>query len=242
MAKAKDLTGQRFGRLAVIELDPEPYRSPTGKPTRRWKCKCDCGNIVTALTNQLTSGQKQSCGCLQREAAAANAKDLTGQRFGKWTVLEKATLPKPDSTGARSGWLCRCDCGTERIVLARSLRSGASRSCGCDTAVKAAKRIDEDNVLGRFSGTVVSAIRPDRPPNKNNLSGVKGVYWNSREQRWIAKIGFRGKQITLGRFKRLEDAAEARRKAEQELFAPVLEEYAQSKNGKEGGPTHAKKD
>jgi hypothetical protein len=48
--------------------------------------------------------------------------DLTGQRFGRWTVLE----PLPEYK-----WLCRCDCGTEQPVLSKSLKSGKSTSCGC---------------------------------------------------------------------------------------------------------------
>lgn len=51
--------------------------------------------------------------------------DLSGMRFGRWTVLERA----PSEGEAR--WKCRCDCGAERIVLGRNLRSGASLSCGC---------------------------------------------------------------------------------------------------------------
>ena len=56
--------------------------------------------------------------------------DLTGQRFGRWTVIERA--PKPEynsSTGAF--WRCRCDCGTERVVNGNSLKVGISTSCGC---------------------------------------------------------------------------------------------------------------
>lgn len=53
--------------------------------------------------------------------------NLTGKRFGYWVVLER--------TGAdRSGkptWLCRCECGTERIVTGSNLRGGYSKSCGC---------------------------------------------------------------------------------------------------------------
>lgn len=48
--------------------------------------------------------------------------DMTGQRFGRWTVLEHAG-------GTR--WLCRCDCGTEKPVSGDTLRSGRSKSCGC---------------------------------------------------------------------------------------------------------------
>jgi hypothetical protein len=55
--------------------------------------------------------------------------DLTGQRFGRWLVLERAP-----NRGAKVQWLCRCECGTERAVYSRHLRGGASRSCGCLTA------------------------------------------------------------------------------------------------------------
>lgn len=54
--------------------------------------------------------------------------DLTGQRFGRWRVLELAESP---GWYADAAWLCRCDCGTARIVRAVKLRIGHSRSCGC---------------------------------------------------------------------------------------------------------------
>ena len=57
--------------------------------------------------------------------------DLTGRKFGRWTVLERAE-PKHNKKGCVEGrWRCRCDCGVERIVLQASLVSGKSKSCGC---------------------------------------------------------------------------------------------------------------
>lgn len=52
-------------------------------------------------------------------------KDLTGRRFGRWTVISRAGLRTKSSA-----WNCRCDCGTKRIVLWASLKQG-SKSCGC---------------------------------------------------------------------------------------------------------------
>ena len=49
---------------------------------------------------------------------------LAGEVFGKWTALEDYDL-----TDRRI--LCRCECGTERRVLASSLRHGSSKGCGC---------------------------------------------------------------------------------------------------------------
>lgn len=57
--------------------------------------------------------------------------DLTGQRFSRWEVIELAEPIYNKRGGIEQRWKCRCDCGTERIVLQASLRSGKSKSCGC---------------------------------------------------------------------------------------------------------------
>ena len=73
--------------------------------------------------------------------------------------------------------------------------------------------------------TVISTITPNRKPNRNNKSGYKGVYWSKSKQRWEAKIGFRGKSISLGSFPNKEDAIAARLEAEDEYYRPMIEEY-----------------
>lgn len=58
--KCKDLTGQRFGKLFVIEKLPE-----SNKFNRvQYKCKCDCGNEIIVPSNSLVSGHTISCGCV----------------------------------------------------------------------------------------------------------------------------------------------------------------------------------
>lgn len=52
--------------------------------------------------------------------------DLTGKTFGHWTVIRRAP-----NKGKRVFWLCRCVCGTEKIVQGTSLKNGVSKSCGC---------------------------------------------------------------------------------------------------------------
>ena len=42
--RGKDLTGQRFGKLVVLQLDEE-FEQIRGKKQRRWICQCDCGTI-----------------------------------------------------------------------------------------------------------------------------------------------------------------------------------------------------
>src|SRR5262245_57111564 len=52
--------------------------------------------------------------------------DLTGQRFGKLVVLERAGSSKH----SKATWLCICDCGSETIVVGNNLQN-QTRSCGC---------------------------------------------------------------------------------------------------------------
>lgn len=53
--------------------------------------------------------------------------DLTGKRFGRLTVVRRyGTL-----NGRQSTWLCKCDCGNEKVVTAGHLRQGNTLSCGC---------------------------------------------------------------------------------------------------------------
>lgn len=74
--------------------------------------------------------------------------DLTGQRFGKLTVLKKA-----DRKGKNSYWICRCDCGVEKEICATALRNG-QKSCGCsafdfakDKIIGNEYTVDCDNVV-----------------------------------------------------------------------------------------------
>ena len=131
----EDLTGKRFGRLVVLG-EGDPYISPSGKvKSKRWICKCDCGNTKLIQTGTLTHGKAKSCGCLQRELAKEHIKtiqghntvDLTGQRFGRLTALY---CVGNDSSRSKV-WRCVCDCGNEVDEPANRLRNGGVLSCGC---------------------------------------------------------------------------------------------------------------
>ena len=94
---------------------------------------------------------------------------LAGRIFGKWQVLEAGS---PTEKGERR-WLCRCECGTERPVLERSLKSGGSTNCGCGRR----KRISQNNrhdLEGQVFGelTVMGVAQNQR---KNG-----GVWWTCR--------------------------------------------------------------
>ena len=126
MGAFKDLTGQRFGKLVVLER-AEDYVSPKGHHDTRWHCRCDCGKELDVNTSSLKNGRTTSCGCLRDEVVKnVSVKDLVGQRFGRLTVLYLV-----EANGKGVTWHCKCDCGNEKDVSSRCLLGGHTKSCGC---------------------------------------------------------------------------------------------------------------
>ena len=69
MGKIINLTGQKFGKLTVIELS-----GYDNEHRALWKCKCDCGNEITARSNNLRRKLTQSCGCIRNKTSSENNK------------------------------------------------------------------------------------------------------------------------------------------------------------------------
>lgn len=141
--------------------------------------------------------------------------DLTGQRYGKLTVLAPA-----ENIGGRTAWLCRCDCGRETVVKTRHMRSGHTKSCGCQNGLGGPR-----TVLGLtyIDGTCVEMLAA-KTVRRNNTSGVPGVEWRASKQRWRAMICFKGRRYYLGSYARFEDAVKARKQAEEALHDEFLRE------------------
>lgn len=102
-----------------------------------------------------------------KQYTPTNFIDLTGQRFGRLTVIGRAE----DKTYANKRysvmWLCQCDCGKQVVKSSVLLRKGFSTSCGCD---KGEKKIGfHEDLAGKRYGklTVVSFIPPNQRENKN---------------------------------------------------------------------------
>jgi hypothetical protein len=120
MFGASNLVGLRFGALTVLE------QSADKRGHLVWVCRCDCGKVVTRLTESLTGWENISCGCRK---GIARRKDLTDQRFGRLVAVERDEQ-KSIETG-KSYWRCVCDCGNITSVVTNVLVSGHSQSCGC---------------------------------------------------------------------------------------------------------------
>lgn len=237
-----------------------------------WFCRCECGTEKIILEQTLFKGKTKSCGCSRKI-------DLTNKRIGKLTIIE----PVEDNS-SRSKWLCLCDCGNYKIISQNKL-SGKSPtlSCGClrfERINELMHRTNEyvfkdDYVIGIMSngnsftididdydkikdycwyenknGYIVShnlrlnriimdcndenliVDHQDRNPKNNrkynlriatqdmnckntslrsdNTSGVKGVYYEKRTNKWVAEIVCNTIKYRLGRFNNKLDAIKKR--------------------------------
>lgn len=145
MSCVENLTGQKFGRLTVISKDGY-HTYPSGRKSVKWLCRCDCGNEVSVIGQNLKNGSTKSCGCIRLE-------DLTGKRFGRLIVIGKGET-KRNATH----WKCLCDCGNVVNVVNSHLLGGISKSCGCIRADNGRKKAK--NLLGQRFGrlTVVEKV------------------------------------------------------------------------------------
>jgi hypothetical protein len=196
-----DLTGQRFGRLIAVKY--------VGKS--KWECRCDCGNMVTALSNNLRRGNTTSCGCARQGHAMSHVKNTVGQRFGKLVVLEELTGGKVK---------CRCDCGNIKTINKAHLLHGDITSCGCDQKEMAKK--NREPFL--YCGTDINKIKASNATSRSK-SGVRGVCWDDRKGKWRANIGFKGQKFDLGYYDNIDDAIAARKAAEEKYYAPLIKEW-----------------
>ena len=269
-----------------------------------YECLCTCGNKTVVNIHNLRSGHTRSCGCLWKNMprkSPSTYNDLTGKRFGLWTVLKRGEDYVSPEGGHSVRFLCRCDCGNESLVFSRCLLDGTSKSCGCISTqlrveqTKKYNRYDLSGMYGigyddinnkefyfdledfdkikNFSWTVnefgyvtstdqqgrgvrfhrvVMGLYPDGDfatqvdhiinENKNdnrkrnlrivtisqnsmnqkirsdNTSGVTGVYYDKKCNKWRAGIGYNNKLIHLGSYENFDDAVLARKNAEEKYF------------------------
>ncbi|MCE5327524.1 MAG: hypothetical protein LLG01_14050 [Planctomycetaceae bacterium] len=123
MSSFKEMTGDRYGRLVVIE---KSHRAGP-KKSWYWRCKCDCGAEHIASGSGLRQGSIRSCGCLKEDIGLtlAGGEGMVGKRFGFLVVLNKV-----ESKGS-AYWACQCDCGKVHVARGTALRHGHTKSCGC---------------------------------------------------------------------------------------------------------------
>jgi hypothetical protein len=89
--------------------------------------------------------------------------NLMGQRLGRWTVIDRVNNNKIGT----ARWLCKCDCGKERIIRGSDLRYGSTKSCGC---------------LQKLSSGISNMRKLIR--NYKNRAKIMGFEWDLTEEQF----------------------------------------------------------
>lgn len=153
-----------------------------------------------------------------------------GDQIGYITIL--SDTKKRKSRGEKI-WMCKCVCGavfegsTDNIT--ESIRANCNISCGCKRDKSVGQRELNNPIrikkakegLKQVDGTTIASITRKKI-NKNNKSGVRGVCFKQREQKWKASIQIKGKHIGK-EFDKFEDAVMYRKYLEDEYFKPIIE-------------------
>ena len=205
-----DLTGQQFGELTVIRKVENTKHNST-----QWLCKCSCGADYVVQGSLLVTGRRTRCPGKVHEKNYAYV-DITGQRFGR--LVAQYPSKRYDKSGSVV-WHCQCDCGNEVDVPYNTLVYANQKSCGC-------QKKEHDQKLKTFlthiDGTSVDMIK-SKKVFSDNTTGFRGVYLI--KGKYVAKIVFQKKAYYLGTYESIEQAAQARKEAEEILYNKVSAFY-----------------
>ena len=134
------MIGKRFGRLVVLS---EAERNKCG--SRRWLCQCDCGEQKAITGNNLSTNQTTSCGCFQREGAAAR-KLTHGMRHTKIYKVWHSMLERCHDT-KNQAWIRY---GGRGIKVCESWKSFENFIADMGNTPFAGAQIDRENNNGDY--------------------------------------------------------------------------------------------
>ena len=227
MSAKKDMTGLRFGRLVVLCEDGR-----TEDRKVKWKCQCDCGNIVSVSGKSLRSGNTLSCGCLRDEKNSelhtkhglkkSNTRlynsvlfhfqkiRMGGRGYQNWTLDARYT---DNAEGA--------------VRFCRDLLALQPEACAryeMDKSLDLDKDNDTENLF-RPESIVFRPASENRSKHYNNLKLDDGcLLFIFCRQVGIETIGENGK--TSKQYKRISEMYRKRNKAHPELIAKANEVVA----------------
>jgi hypothetical protein len=242
-----NIIGKKFGMLTVVE-QIDDFIHPGGQRFAQYRCRCDCGEFVNVVGNDLTRKEaadhkpKTHCGCQSSKNRSEAQRKQNLYEFDGDVVIgttyntgDKFLFDADDFDSVKDYcWFVHED--------ATGYKSLVAKIPGTDKHIKMTKLLGyqyHDHINRNALDNRKSNLRPatdsenmrNRSLFSNNTSGVTGVWQRSDNQRWHAEVKINKRAIFLGDFVNKEDAIKARLQAEADYygeFAPqqyLFEQY-----------------
>lgn len=217
-----DLSGQKIGRLTVLKR----VENKSGRV--RWLCKCDCGNEITAFSNNLTRKHTMSCGCYNKDRnseihSKENNYDLSGEYGIGYTSKGKEFYFDLEDYKKIKDYCWYID----TLGYVRTNLKDAKKSLLFHILIMNPQNGTEvDHIYDKRNDNRKSQLQicTHRQNNlkkqliKSNKSNITGVFYIKNRGKWLSSIRVNGKSIYLGIFKEKDEAIFSRLKAEKEYF------------------------
>lgn len=212
--KIVDIQGKKFNRLTAIKY----------LKLSNWLCQCECGNTTIVRRYALENNKQKSCGCVGKETRKINnlKHGLSHTKeYRVWYEMIKRCTDTKNKAYKNYGergitvytkWLNSFETFLNDVGKAPSEK---------DTF----DRIDNDGNYEPSNVRWVSAQvqNLNKRPYKTNKSGTTGVHFNKKKNKWIAQISVNKEVKFLGGFKTIKEAIDARKKAEEIYYKPLLD-------------------
>ena len=228
----KDLTGQRFNRLVVLEHIVKDDKEHT-----YWRCLCDCGNETIARSDALKSGAKQSCGCFHKEIMPDILRNVVDTRikthgktktrlYGVWNSMCSRCYVVTNSAYKNYGGRGIKVCDEWRNNF-QAFSDWAMENGYDPNAPKGVCTIDRIDYNKDYSPDncrfVDMKMQVFNRRKRDSKSGERGITYIEGRDCYRARIGKNNKSIEIGRFRTLDEAIKARKTAEMKYYGMVLD-------------------
>lgn len=227
MVKTIDLTGKQYGLLTVVRQAEDHIRND-GKKEAMWICKCNCKkqSTKTVRGTDLKTGHTHSCGCLSIAKRIQTGK--------KNHYITDGDIVKVNLTNCDKIMICdndiwekyrdRCWSMNEN-GYARATKDGSNIFMHRLVIEESDKNIYTDHINGNRLDNRRKNLRLVTPSQSmmntclrlKSTTGIKGVSFDKRMQKYEAYI-HKGKKISLGFYKDIDEARTIRGNAERELY------------------------
>jgi hypothetical protein len=199
--KLVDRTGQRFGKLLVIE---QVGRNELKKVL--WKCKCECGNEINVVAGSLVTGNTSACGCVIPNFKHGGWKNAS---YNTWRAMVRRCNNPQDKDYKRYGGVGITVC--DRWLSYVNFVADMGEPIGDET-------LDRSNPYGNYEPSNcrwagVKVQNRNTRIRKSNKSGITGV--SKIGNKYMAKITENKKAYYSKCFNTIEEAIAARKELEE---------------------------